>query len=247
LQDASISDEDAKALNTALDKLGPLDFAKYKELLQKNTAAIETMARGTSLTNCDWGLDYGMGENIPVEYARKALILGRLNVLYAIEQYHAGNVDGAIRALVAGLKFSSDVSNGGSLFATIVAKDLIVTHLMAVGDGLRMGHLTAYQRATLQKAVVALGEGPDWSAAARRDLEALRTSYAKNQKESAALNRVISSYSAFLNDQSKLPALTEAINSAPQALANVIPNPQRVLEQKQEVADKLQQTRGLLR
>jgi hypothetical protein len=247
LQDAALTDQEAKELNAALDNMGLYDFSKYKDLLQKNTPALDIMSRGTSLSNCDWGLDYGLAEDVPVEYARKALVLGRLNVLYAIQQYHSGNKDGAVRALAAGLRFSRDVSNGGSLFATLVAKDLLVIHLTAVGDGLRMGQLSASQQSQLQNAVTALGNGLDWSAAARRDLEALRIHYAKDQQAAAALNRIVSSYSAFLNDQSKQLILTEAINGAPQGLASVIPNPKKVLEQKQELADKLQQTRALLR
>lgn len=247
LQDAAISDQDAKDLNAALDTMGPLDFSKFKDLIQKNTPALETMARGTSLPNCDWGLDYSLGEETPVEYARKALMLGRLNLLYVIQQYHAGNKDGAIRSLAAGVRFAHDVGNGGSLFATLVAKDLLMLHLMAVGDGVKMGQLSPQQLSQLQNAVAALGDGLDWPAAARRDLEALRTNYAKDPQASAALNRIIASYTAFLNDPSRLPALTEVIHSAPQELGNVIPNPKRVLEQKQELAERIQQTRGMFR
>lgn len=247
LQDAAITDQQAKELNDALDNMGPLDISQYKDLLLKNTPALEVMARGTLLQNCDWGLDYGLGGDVPVEYARKALVLGRLNILYAMQQYHSGNKDGAVRALAAGLRFSRDVSNGGSLFATLIAKNLLVTHLTAAIDGVRMGQLSAPQQLQLQNAVAALGDGPDWSAAATRDLEALRTHYAKGQPDAGALNRITSSYGAFLKDPSKLPTLTDAINGAPQDLANLIPNPKRVLEQKEELVNKLQQARALLR
>lgn len=247
LQDAAITDQEAKELNSVLENMGPYDDSKYKELLQKNGLALEVMARGTTLANCDWGLDYGLGEDIPVDYARKALVLGRLNVLNAIHLYHSGNKDGAIRALAAGLRFSRDVANGGSLFATLIAKDLLFTHLTAVGDALRMGQLSGSQKELLQNALRGLGEGLDWPAAARRDLEALHAHYAKDPQTSAALTRIISAYSALLNDQSKLATLTEAINNAPQELASLIPNPKRVLEQKQELTDRLLQTRGLLR
>lgn len=247
LQDAAITDQEAKELNSVLDRMGPYDDSKYKELLQRNTLALEVMARGTTLSNCDWGLDYGLGEDIPVDYARKALVLGRLNILNAMHLYHTGNKDGAVRALATGLRFSRDVANGGSLFATLIAKDLLYTHLTAVGDAFRMGQLSASQRSRLQNAVGGLGEGLDWPAAASRDLEALRPRYAKDPQASAALSRIISAYEAFLNDQSKLAALTQAINSAPQELASVIPNPKRVLEQKQELTDRLLQTRGQLR
>jgi len=246
IQDSGMSDQDAKELNTALETMGPFDMSKYKELVQKNTLALQVMARGTSLPTCDWGLDYGLGDSVPVDYARRALVLGRLNILYVMNLYHSGDKDGAVRALAAGLRFSHDVANGGSLFATLVAKDLLVTHLIATADGLRMGTLSTSQRSELQNAVSALGDGLDWASAARRDLEALRTHSAADPRTSAALDRIVGSYSAFLKDQSKLPTLTDAIVSAPPELANLIPNPKRVLEQKQDLADKLSQARALL-
>ncbi len=246
IQDSGISDQDAKELNTALETMGPFDMPKYKDLVQKNTLALQVMARGTSLPTCDWGLDYGLGDNVPVDYARKALVLGRLNILYVMNLYHSGDKDGAVHALAAGLRFSHDVANGGSLFATLVAKDLLVTHLIATMDGLRMGQLSASQRSELQNAVAALGDGLDWSSAAKRDVEALRAHYAAEPRASAALDRIVGSYSAYLRDPSKLSMLTQAINSAPAELASLIPNPQRVLEQKQDLSDKLAQARGLL-
>jgi len=246
IQDSGMSDQDAKELNTALETMGPFDMSKYKELVQKNTLALQVMARGTSLPTCDWGLDYGLGDSVPVDYARRALVLGRLNILYVMNLYHSGDKDGAVRALAAGLRFSHDVANGGSLFATLVAKDLLVTHLIATADGLRMGTLSTSQRSELQNAVSALGDGLDWASAARRDLEALRTHSAADPRTSAALDRIVGSYSAFLKDQSKLPTLTDAVGSAPPELANLIPNPKRVLEQKQDLADKLSQARALL-
>jgi len=247
LRDSGITDQDAKELDSILEKMGPSDESKFKDLVEKNTLALEIMTRGTLLPKCDWGLDYGLGGDLPVDYARKALTLGRLNVLYAMHLYHAGNKDGAIRALAAGLRFSHDVSSGGSLFATLVAKDLLVTHLMAINAGLRMGQLSVSPQLQLKNAVTELGNGLDWSGAAKRDIEALRAQYAKDQQAAAALNRIVDLYSAFLRDESKQPMLTEAINSAPQELATVIPNPKRVLEQKQELAAKLSETRGLFR
>jgi hypothetical protein len=247
MQDAAISDQDAKELNSVLETMAPLDESKYKNLIQKNTLALQVMERGTLLPNCDWGLDYGLGDDLPVDYARKALTLGRLNVLYAIHLYHTGDPDGAVRALAAGLRFSHDVGRGGSLFATLVAKDLLATHLMAVDAGLRMGQLSASERAQMQNAVAELGDGLDWSGAAKRDLECLRGHYATDGTSSAALTRIISSYVAALDDSSKMPTLTDAIHAAPQQLADVIPNAARVLEQKQDLNSRLAQTRSLLK
>ncbi len=246
VQDSGITDQQAKELNAILDGTAPYDDSKYKDLLEKNALALEIMARATSLPSCDWGLDYGLGHDVPVDYARKALVLGRLNVLYAFHLLKTGNKDGAVRALAAGLRFSHDVGNDGSLFATLIAKDLLTSHLRAVAGALRLEQLSASQRLQLQTAVARVGEGLDWPMAAKRDLEALRGDYAGNSQTSAALTRIISSYVAALNDESKLPALDQAVQGAPQDLANVIPNAKRVLEQKQDLNNTLLQTRAAL-
>jgi len=246
VQDSGITDQQAKELNAILDGTAPFDDSKYKDLLEKNALALEIMARATSLPICDWGLDYGLGHDVPVDYARKALVLGRLNVLYAFHLLKTGNKDGAVRALAAGLRFSHDVGNGGSLFATLIAKDLLTSHLRAVAGALRLEQLSNSQRSQLQTAVARVAEGLDWPMAAKRDLEALRGDYAGNSQTSAALTRIISSYVAALNDESKLPALDQAVQGAPQELANVIPNAKRVLEQKQDLNNTLLQTRAVL-
>jgi hypothetical protein len=191
-------------------------------------------------------LDYGLGENVPVDYARKALVLGRLNILYVMHLYHSGNRDGAIAALAAGMRFSQDVANGGSLFPTLVAKDLLVTHFMAASDALRMGPLSAGQRSRLQSAVSAMGNGLDWPAAAKRDLESLGPRYASDSRASAALSRIISAYGSFLKDESSLASVTNAISQAPPEIQGLIQNPKRIEEQKQEFTAKLQQLRALL-
>jgi hypothetical protein len=246
VQDSAITEQQAKELNAILDGTAPYDDSKYKDLLEKNTLALEIMARATTFPNCNWGLDYGLGHEVPVDYARKALVLGRLNVLYAFHLFIVGNKDGGVRSLIAGLRFSHDVGNGGSLFATLIAKDLLTNHLRAVADALHLEQLTAAQRSRLQGAVARLGEGLDWPTAAKRDLEALRGDYTRDSQTSAALTRIISAYLAVLNDQSKLPMLNEAMDSAPPQLANVIPNAKRVMEQKQDLNSRLLQTRALL-
>jgi len=252
VQDSAITDEQARELNAILDGTAPYDDTKYKDLLGKNKLALEIMARATSLANCDWGLDYG-AEDVPVEYARKALVLGRLNVLYAFHLFIAGNKDGGIRALAAGLRFSHDVGNGGSFFATLIADGLLVNHLRAIADAVHLeadplrGPLSAAQRARLQEAVARLGDGLDWRNAAKVELEGLRGQYAGDSVASTALTRIISSYVVVLDDPSKLPALDEAIHSAPQQIAVLIPNARRILETKQDLNTRLLQTRSLLK
>jgi hypothetical protein len=247
MQDYAITDAEAKKLNGILDGPVPYDDSQYKDLVEKNQPALATMARGAALPRCDWGLDYKLAEDVPVDYARKALALGRLNVLYAFHLLIARDNDGAVKAIAAGLRFSQDVANGGSLFATLAAKSLLITHLRAIAFLLHTEQLSAAQRSKLQKAIAPLGpDALDWPSAAKRDLESLRGRYSSDPQGSAALTRIISSYVATLNDPSSMPAMKEVIASAPQSLADLIPNPQRVLEEKQNLSNQLLQTRALL-
>lgn len=86
----------------------------------------------------------------------------------------ADNKDEAVNALIAGLRFSHDVGNGGSLFATLIAKTLLTSLLRAIAGALQLEQLSASERSRLQTAVTRLGEGFDWPAAAKRDLETLQ-------------------------------------------------------------------------
>jgi hypothetical protein len=250
IQDAGISEQQAKELNAILDGSAPYDDSKYRDLLQKNRPALESMARGTSIPNCDWGLDWGpnyeLGPDLPMEYVRRALVLGRLNVLYAFHALKTGNRDATVDTLAAGLKFSRDVGNGGSLFSTLVAKELLVDHLKAISSVVQSAQVSAAQRSRLQVAIGRLGNGLDWQMAIKRDLESLRSISARTPQASAALSGIISAYTAAMNDESMLPAVNKEIEASPQDLAHVIPIPVRVLEQKKELNDALQQVWVLL-
>jgi hypothetical protein len=248
MQDSDISSQQAKELNATLDGTAPYQDLKYKDLVEKNKLALQIMARATALPNCDWGLDYALGEDVPVEYARKALALGRINVLYAFHLLIIGDRAGAVHTLAVGLRFSKDVANGGSLFSALVSKDLLENHLRAIAFASHRGGLTPEQRQQLQSAVAQLGPNPlDWPAAARRDLESLRRRFAGDPHASAALSRIISCYIGALTEGSRMPALQQAIGSAPRQVADLIPNSKRVLEQKQQLNEKLAQMHSLLR
>jgi hypothetical protein len=244
MQDSAITDQQAKELNQIVAGTSPYDDLKFKELVQKNKAALDTMARGSTLRKCDWGLDYDLGPDTPVEYVRKALTLGRLNVLYAFHLSITGDKDGAVRALVAGLRFSRDVANGGTLFATLVADGLIVAHLEGVAFILHVEGLSAEQRSTLKNAVLQLGpEGLDWQSAMKLEFGVLHT---PDSQVSAALLRIKSTYLTALESPSLLPSLQQMIVNAPQPLPGMIPNPERVLRAKKDLTDKLLQTRSML-
>jgi hypothetical protein len=244
MQDSAISDQQAKELSAILDGTSPYDDLKYKDLVGKNRLALVIMARGTAHPTCDWGLDYDLGDETPVDYARKALLLGRLNVLYAFHLLQTGDKDGSARALASGLRFAHDVANGGSLFASLISKSLMIAHLRAIAFALHTGEVSAAQRSVLQKSVAALGpNGLDWSAAIRREMELLNR---PPWKESTLLGHITQAYVGALTDPTMLPRLQQMIASVPQSLQDAIPNPKRVLEEKQDLGDKLTQTRSLL-
>jgi hypothetical protein len=99
MQDSAITDQLARELTAILDGTAAYDDSQYKDLLEKNRAALETMIRATALPNCDWGLDYRLGADLPVDYVRTSLSLGRLNVLYAFHLLLTGDKEVATHAL----------------------------------------------------------------------------------------------------------------------------------------------------
>ena len=60
------------------------------------------------------------------------------------------------------------------------------------------------------------------------------------------LQNISRGYIAALNNPYALPELQQAIASAPPDLRDVIPNPKRVLEEKQDLDNQLQRIRLLL-
>jgi hypothetical protein len=252
MQDSAITDDQARELKLILDGTAPYSDLKYKELVEKNRPALETMARGTSLPNCDWGLDYQLGSETPVEYVRKALTLGRLNVLYVLHLAINGDKDEAARALAAGMHFSHDVANGGTLFASLVAKQILADHLRLVAGLMHFEALSPAQRSTLRQAVAQLGaEGLDWRANVKRELEIPRDQdphfpHGYGPEATTALARIAPAYVGVLDKPATLAELQQMIASAPPSLRAIIPNPKPVVDAKQELADKIQQTWSLL-
>ncbi|MGC1107991.1 MAG: hypothetical protein WA876_15790 [Candidatus Acidiferrales bacterium] len=244
MQDTGISNEQARELSLILAGTVSYDDAKFSDLVEKNEPALETMIRGTSLPNCDWGLDYPLGPNVPVDFVRKSLVLGRLNVLYAFHLLNTNNEAGAVRALVAGLRFSHDVGNGGTLFATEVAAGLLGTHLQAISFALHAGKLSAAERSTLQRALTQLGpESLDWQTAVKRELTVIRQ-FAP--RDAAALAQIRPLYVNVMNDPSGLAALQEAIAHAPESLQELLPIPGRVVESKKDLLERFKQVQSSL-
>lgn len=224
-----------------------LDDPTVKELFTKNLPALETMQRGTEIPNCDWGIEYQLGAQTPVEYVRKALLLGHLNALYVMYLQAHGDTKRAVRALVAGLRFSHDVANGGTLFATLAADRLLMDHLPLIPNIVHAG-LSPAQRSALQTAVAQLGpDGLDWQGAVKRELTLYRgTDHGLNAQGLASLAHITPLYVRVMSDASVLPRLEKMIASAPADLRNLMPNPERVVEDEQSLQNHLAEARALL-
>src|SRR5215469_5947335 len=224
-----------------------LDDPAVKELFDKNKAALEEMYRGTLLPNCDWGIDYELGANAPVEYVRKAIVLGKLNALYVMHLDAHGDTDGAVRSLVAGLRFSHDVANGGTLFATDAAAILLMAHLPLIPNIAHAG-ISPAQRSALQNAVMQLGPtGLDWQGAVKRELGLYQgADHGLSTQGLAALAQISPLYVRAMSDPSVLPQLQSMIAGAPSDLRRFMPNPQRVVDAEESLENHLAEARGPL-
>lgn len=247
MQDSSMTDQEAKSLRAVVEDGAPYNDSQFGEMVKGNALALGIMSRGTELPVCNWGLDYGLGENLPVEYATKALVLGRINVLYSDHLFAAGDIDGGVRALVAGLRFSRDVGNGGPLIATLIANGLLLAHLTAVTQTLRGSHLSAKDRAELRAAMDQIKDGLDWSGSVTFDLQAVRAHHAGDSAAQAAITNIIPLYSAAISSPSSVSELAQALAKLPQQVRQEIPNAKRLAEQKQELAERMTEVRALLR
>jgi len=242
MRDSSITASQAKELQAVLEGTAPYDDLKHRNLVERNRLAVETLQRGAELSNCDWGLEYQLASEAPIEYVRKALALGRLNVLYSMHQFQNGDRSGGVRTLSAGIRFSRDVAAGGPLIAALAGKTLLLSHLRLVAVAAVEKALSPSEKALISSALGRIGaEGIDWQAAIRREFEILERS------GTAAPAAVQEHYRRVLQDPAQLPDLQKAIASTPKVVAGRLVNPKRVLDQKRELDEQLRATHLRLR
>lgn len=254
MQDVALTDAQVKQLNQILEGTAPFVQSTYKDLIERNRKALDTMARGTALPYCNWGIDYQLGPDAPVDYVRKALQLGRLNVLYSL-RLGMDDREAAVRALAAGVRFSHDVANGGTLFSALAAKNLLAAHLRAMAFIVHMAGVSGDERATLQSALAAIEpDGLDWRAAVEQELGIFRASFHTSDgvqqlqpRARAALRRITALYVGALSNPAELAELQKTIAAAPQPLPKLVPSPKRVLEEKQGLTEEVQKARAMLK
>jgi hypothetical protein len=238
MRDASLTEDQAKELQRILQGTAPYDDLKYRDLAARNRLAVETLQRGSAINNCDWGIEYQLASNAPIEYVPKALALGRINILFSMHQLQTGDRIGGIRTLSAGIRFSHDLATGGPLMAALAGKTLLVAHLRMVAFAAVEKALSPAENAMVLAALGRIGtEGVDWQAAIRREFELISMSGFSVPVE------LQEQYRRTLQDAAQLPTLQRAIASLPKPVASKIINPERVLDQKRELDEQLQAAR----
>jgi hypothetical protein len=148
------------------------DEARLGKILDANSEALEIMQRASTLATCDWGLEYNLGSTAPMAHMLKSRVLGRLNALEGIRLVARGQHQQAVPVLLAGVRFSRHVAEGGPLVSALVAKAILVPQLKELNQIAVDRSSTAEERQQILAAVRALPEtGFDWGAAFRREEE----------------------------------------------------------------------------
>jgi len=142
------------------------DEAKLAPILDANADAISMMQRATKLPECDWGLEYGRGWKASIAYAPRARALARLNTLEGMRQLAKGDSQSAVYTWLAGVRFSQDLTRGGSLIFALMAKNVLLPGLRLLAQAARNGQLNDAEKREVLAAVRALPEDAfDWGSA----------------------------------------------------------------------------------
>lgn len=142
--------------------------AKLGPILDQNEAAIQGMQRATKLPDCDWGIEYEAGPSASIAYVPRARVLARLDTLYGRRLAAKGDVQDAVDAWLAGIRFSQHIATGGSLIFSLVGKMTLVSNLHALTQAVQNSTLTGAERKEVESAVRTLPKtGFNWSEALR--------------------------------------------------------------------------------
>lgn len=164
----------AQLLDRVAGGTSPWDEGKLGKLLDDNREALEMMQRASKLPSCDWGLEYELGSNTPIEHLAKARALGRLNGIAGTRLASRGQWAQAVDVWLAGVRFSQHVAHDGTLIALLSARLSLSPSLKSLARAAAQPSLDAAHRATISTVVRATPEaGFDWADAMRREAEVL--------------------------------------------------------------------------
>jgi len=142
------------------------DEAKLGPIVTENENALGIMQRATKLPECDWGLEYSQGPRASIAFVPKARVLARLNMLRGMREVHVGHMQAAVETWIAGIRFSQDLSKGGSLLFAAVATNALREQMHTLQAAVQQGKFSAAQKKQLSTAIRELPEdGLDWGEA----------------------------------------------------------------------------------
>ena len=148
------------------------DEAKLGPIIDDNQQALAIMLRGSTLTLCDWGLEYELGSRTPIAHLAKARTLGRLSVVAGKRLQAQGQLSQAVEMWLAGVRFSRHIAEGGSLISALSGQRVMELSLRAIHRDAVLKSLDASTKKRIEGLLRALPQdGLDWSAAMRRDAQ----------------------------------------------------------------------------
>jgi hypothetical protein len=161
----------------------PWDEAKLAGIVAANEIALGIMQRATKLPECDWGVEYSRGPQASIAFVPRAHVLARLNMLQGIRLMAQGKSQAAVDSWLAGIRFSQDLTKGGSLIFSLTAKSVLQIEMRTLTAEAKQGRLNSAQQKQLFAAVSALPEdGFDWGLAWEMDEASADVFFAELQR-----------------------------------------------------------------
>jgi hypothetical protein len=161
------------------------DEAKLASIVEDNRQALAIMQRASTLTSCDWGLEYELGSRTPIAHLAKARTLGRLSVVAGKRLQAQGQLPQAVDMWLAGVRFSRHMAEGGSLISALSGGRVMQLSLRALQRDEVLTGLDATTKKRIELFLRALPEdGVDWSAAMRRDAQSFEVTLQQLQTAS---------------------------------------------------------------
>jgi len=184
----------ADLLEHVADGSAAWDEAKLGPIVEDNQQALNIMQRASTLTSCDWGLEYELGSRTPIAYLAKGRTLGRLSVIAGKRLLAQGQASQAVDMWITGVRFSRHLAEGGSLISALSGRRVMEQSLRAMHHDDVLKGLDANTKRGLEQFLRALPEdGLNWSAARRRDADSFEVTLQQLLRSSdpkAALTRL---------------------------------------------------------
>jgi hypothetical protein len=167
MRDNPTGDEAKRKILSAVVRGEGWDEAKYGPVVDAYEDSIETMQRGTKLPECNWGLDYQVGQLNTVEMLMRSRGLEELNTAQGVRELARGDSKAAVETWLAGIRFAQDVGRGGPVIFALVGSALLLDTLEGAAKyAAGPGKLAEAEKEELYAAVKAMPEdGFDWGVA----------------------------------------------------------------------------------